>query len=192
MELQQLAPPSFENTPQYAYTPSPASTSSCIPASATPMPTSPENWNTATNDWNNQSENIFDTNVRAKMSSCSPQTRTSIEYAVFEIIMKADREYYKSWRHQDNYGYDSHQNNYETSRARHICVDLTGYSNHPLMSAGPPSSTKEAGPYGYTTARNEDATDKITDKTTHKTSDKTTLKYLEAKYGDDITLLKAS
>ncbi|GBP81126.1 hypothetical protein EVAR_88224_1 [Eumeta japonica] len=63
MELQQLAPPSFENTPQYAYTPSPASTSSCIPASATPMPTSPENWNTATNDWNNQSENIFDTNV---------------------------------------------------------------------------------------------------------------------------------
>lgn len=54
MELQQLAPPSFiTTTPQYAYTPSPASTSSCVQGSATPMPTSPETWDTSSNDWNN-------------------------------------------------------------------------------------------------------------------------------------------
>ncbi|KAL4709232.1 hypothetical protein ACJJTC_010532 [Scirpophaga incertulas] len=58
MELQQLAPPRFiTTTPQYTGTPSPASTSS-IETSATPMPTS--SWNTATNDWNNQSGTMFE------------------------------------------------------------------------------------------------------------------------------------
>ncbi|KPJ14067.1 hypothetical protein RR48_02668 [Papilio machaon] len=70
--------------------------------------------------------------IGAKMTSYSPQTRTSVEHAIFEIIMKADRGYYESWRHQNN---------------------------RPSISAGPPSGTNEAGPYGYTTARNEDTTD---------------------------------
>ncbi|KAF5280884.1 hypothetical protein FQR65_LT03033 [Abscondita terminalis] len=52
MELQQLAPPTLiTTTPQYAYTASPASTSSCVQASSTPMLTSPESWDTSTNDW---------------------------------------------------------------------------------------------------------------------------------------------
>lgn len=55
MELQQLAPPNFATaTPPYAYAPSPASTSSCVQASATPMPPSPELWNT--NEWNNNNQ----------------------------------------------------------------------------------------------------------------------------------------
>lgn len=48
MELQQLAPPNFATaTPPYAYASSPASTSS-------PMPPSPELWNT--NEWNNNNQ----------------------------------------------------------------------------------------------------------------------------------------
>lgn len=94
--------------------------------------------------------------IGAKMSNYSPQTRTSVEHAIFEIIMKADRGYYESWRHQDNHVYGSHQDNHVTSRARQNCVDLTGYSNPPSTSAGPPSGTNEARPYGYTTARNEE------------------------------------
>lgn len=55
MELQQLAPPNFATaTPQYAYASSPASTSSSVQASATPMPPSPELWNT--NEWNNSNQ----------------------------------------------------------------------------------------------------------------------------------------
>lgn len=54
MELQQLAPPSLiTTTPAYAYTPSPVSTSSCVQRSDTPMPMSPETWDTSTNVWNN-------------------------------------------------------------------------------------------------------------------------------------------
>lgn len=52
MELQQLAPPNFVTaTPPYAYASSPASTSSSVQAGATPMPPSPEIWDT--NEWNN-------------------------------------------------------------------------------------------------------------------------------------------
>lgn len=87
--------------------------------------------------------------IAAKMTSYSPQTRTSVEHAIFEIIMKADRGYYESWHHQNNHAYGSHQDDH-LSRARQNCVDLTTI---------PPSGTNEAGPYGYTTARNEDTTD---------------------------------
>ncbi|XP_056649035.1 transcription factor Adf-1-like [Diorhabda sublineata] len=56
MELQQLAPPRFiTNIPQYTDTLSPASSSSSVQTSATPIPP----WNTAGNDWNNRSENMF-------------------------------------------------------------------------------------------------------------------------------------
>ncbi|GBP62331.1 hypothetical protein EVAR_48504_1 [Eumeta japonica] len=96
--------------------------------------------------------------IGAKMSNYSPQTRTSVEHAVFEIIMKVDRGYYESWSHQDN-AYGSHQYEYVISGPRQNCVDLAGYSNRPSTSAGPPSGTNGAGPYGYTTAGNEDATE---------------------------------
>ncbi|XP_047518833.1 uncharacterized protein LOC125058738, partial [Pieris napi] len=73
--------------------------------------------------------------IGAKMTSYSPQTRTLEEHAIFEIITKADRGYYESWRHQNNHAYGSNQDDY-LSRAR-----------------------QNSGPYGYTTARNEDTTD---------------------------------
>lgn len=58
MELQQLAPPNFATaTPPYTYAPSPASTSSSVQASATPMPPSPELWNT--NEWNNNNQDEY-------------------------------------------------------------------------------------------------------------------------------------
>ncbi|CAG4946600.1 unnamed protein product [Parnassius apollo] len=37
--------------------------------------------------------------IGAKMSNYSSQTRTSVEHAIFEIIMKTDRGYYESWQH---------------------------------------------------------------------------------------------
>ncbi|CAH2100921.1 unnamed protein product [Euphydryas editha] len=40
--------------------------------------------------------------IGAKMSNYSSQTRTSVEHAIFETIMKANRGYYESWRHQPN------------------------------------------------------------------------------------------
>ncbi|CAG4936677.1 unnamed protein product [Parnassius apollo] len=67
--------------------------------------------------------------IGAKMSNYSSQTRTSVEHAIFEIIMKADRGYYESWQHQPNAYYTE------------------PYSNRPSTSVT----------YGYTSAENVDA-----------------------------------
>lgn len=105
----------------------------------------------------------FASYVAAKMKTYSTQTRNSVEHAIFDILIKADKGFYEgSYRQQDNYP-TSYQESYcAPPKTGQDYVDLTGYGNRPGTSAfrqstsALPPDTNQQAHYGYTTARNEE------------------------------------